>query len=118
MTIATHFLCMDQNDPLVEYNSEEYRCQGVEYYIEEEIKFWKGVRFLEIHLTTNLNETEVTTICYDAARQYDPKDLQGFFKRLYQVMFQSNVGPRLPTFIMVYGITEFKSLLENNSNMY
>lgn len=57
----------------------------------------------------------LTTIVYDVGKQFygEEKDsLRNFFKMVYEVIMGQESGPRLPIFIMLYGIDNTIKLLE------
>lgn len=114
--LAAHFLICDQNELFTDYNDIEYVGQPEEYYISESLKVMSAINYLSNNLQEDLCETEIASIVYDAARIYDPNDIKGFFRRLYQLLFYSNMGPRMPTFIKIYGVTNFFELLQKKLN--
>lgn len=114
MSVAAKFLMMDQNDSNIDYNNEEFFALNfpAEHYEQEQKKFLKGLEYLMVNLDDDQTETEVATIVYDAARVYDENNIRGFFRRVYNILFSSNDGPRLPTFIVIFGVDEFLYLIE------
>lgn len=116
--IATKFLFIDQSDPTIDYNSEEFSGCTVEFYNEEAVKTLRGIVYLVNNINDELSENEIQTIVYDAAREYDPNDIRGFFKRIYQLLFSSNDGPRMPAFIVIYGVNNFIKLLGNRTQSF
>ena len=109
--LAVKFLLLDQSDPEIDYNSDEYSHTSEAFYNEEAIKTLRGIVYLVNNLNEELTENEVQTIVYDAAREYNPADIRGFFRRIYQLLFSTSDGPRMPTFIVIYGINNFIKLL-------
>lgn len=64
----------------------------------------------------DVDESELTLEFYEISKTAfgsDKNDLKRGFKKLYQVLFQTDTGPRLPVFIKIYGFDEFVSLLYN-----
>ena len=50
-------------------------------------------------------EKDVETYCYDIGKKYyDPSRLREFFAMFYNVLLGQTAGPRLPNFILIYGI--------------
>jgi len=39
------------------------------------------------------------------------QDLRGWFKAVYEVLFGTEQGPRLGSFVQIYGIAETKALI-------
>lgn len=113
--IAAHFLCMDESDFTFDYNDESYSSKPVEYYNNEVEKFRNATQYLIDNINVGMSETEIQTVVYDAARVYDEKDIRGYFKRLYQFLFSASDGPRLPAFIAILGVDEFKNTIWNNA---
>lgn len=114
--IAAKFLMFDQDNQSVDWNDEEVvKTVPASDYRDEVERFGKAVDYLESKLTTIYTsqdvEKEIGVHLYDAARIFDEENLRLFFQRLYQILFNSHNGPRLPTFIEIYGIVEFLDLL-------
>lgn len=60
------------------------------------------------------NETELTTIIYDITKKNfgeDGASIRNGFRRIYQLVFKTDKGPRLPVFIMLLGPQAFLDLL-------
>lgn len=106
--LAIQFLWLDQSDSKIDYNSDNYATNNYEQEIEN---FLNGIKFLEEEIKklqdNEITETKITEIVYNAAKVYDETNIKYFFTRIYQVMFNSNTGPRIPTFILLYGINNF-----------
>lgn len=49
-------------------------------------------------------------------RTYGKDNLRDWFRDIYIIMMQQSAGPRLNTFIELYGISNFKILLQNKLN--
>lgn len=116
--LAAHLLFMDQSDPNIDYNDESLNFQYSEsYYIDESIKLVKAINFiLFANIHEHSTEQEIAVVVYDAARVYDKNNIRGFFKRLYQLLFHSDNGPRMPTFIKIYGWENFRALIAKKLN--
>jgi lysyl-tRNA synthetase class 1 len=50
---------------------------------------------------------------YDLSKQLDISDLREFFKSLYEMLLGQSQGPRLGSFIALYGINETKALINS-----
>lgn len=80
----------------------------------------KLVTFYNILMSRqDLKDVDEETLTFEfyeiskAAFGSDKNDLKRGFKKLYQLLFQTDTGPRLPVFIKIYGFDEFVSLLYN-----
>ena len=54
----------------------------------------------------------VQTIVYSVGKSYSFPDLRAWFKTLYEVLFGQVEGPRIGSFIELYGIPEFCALIQ------
>lgn len=55
-------------------------------------------------------------ICGILDKYYDKSKFNHAFKRMYQLFFETDTGPRLPSFIMIYGIDNFLTMYYNRMN--
>ena len=67
------------------------------------------------------SEKDIETLIYDIGKKhYGQEKLKDYFKMLYETMLGQQEGPRMGTFIAVYGIDKTKSLINktirDNSN--
>ena len=61
------------------------------------------------------DQTEAEAIqkaIYDIGMKAGYENLRDYFKDLYQILLGQNEGPRLGTFIKLYGVQEMKKLVE------
>ena len=57
-------------------------------------------------------EKELETFCYDIGKKYyAPEQLRDFFAMFYNVLLGQESGPRLPNFIMIYGIEKTQEMI-------
>lgn len=87
----------------------------IEYYHSESQKIYNWyIDFLL--LSPNLSEEDLTFRVYEITKKYfgeDGKSIRHGFQRIYQLLFETVTGPRLPVFIYIFGINEFKALMES-----
>ena len=75
----------------------------------------KALTELEKKLTTLKEGTEaeeIQTIVYDVGKSHFD-DLRGWFKSIYQILFGQEAGPRMGSFIVLYGIQETCELINS-----
>ncbi|MEC7834822.1 MAG: hypothetical protein VX585_02275 [Pseudomonadota bacterium] len=75
----------------------------------------KALTELEKKLTTLKDGTdaeEIQTIVYDVGKSHFD-DLRGWFKSIYQILFGQEDGPRMGSFIVLYGIQETCELINS-----
>ena len=59
-------------------------------------------------------EKDLETYCYDIGKKYYAQDkLRDFFSMFYNVLLGQESGPRLPNFIMIYGIERTCDMINN-----
>ena len=63
-------------------------------------------------MTLNTFLEAVQTIVYSVGKSYSFPDLRAWFKTLYEVLFGQVEGPRIGSFIELYGIPEFCALIQ------
>ena len=57
-------------------------------------------------------EKELETYCYDIGKKYyGTEKLRDFFAMFYNVLLGQETGPRLPNFIMIYGIGKTQEMI-------
>ena len=56
---------------------------------------------------------EIQTQIYEIGKKYNFKNLRDFFKLIYQVLLGQEQGPRLGSFIKLYGIEKTILLINN-----
>ena len=59
-------------------------------------------------------DKEVETFCYDIGKKhYGADKLRDFFEMFYNVLLGQQNGPRLPNFIMIYGIEKTQQMIKD-----
>ena len=75
------------------------------------------IDLLENDVTTSSTSEDIQTLLYEVGKKYNFENLKDFFKLVYQVMLGQDQGPRLGSFIKLFGITEtidyIKKLIDN-----
>lgn len=64
----------------------------------------------ELDIDSDLEE--IQKVVYEVGKQYEFKDLREWFGTLYEVLLGQLEGPRMGSFIKVYGISETKALIK------
>jgi len=54
---------------------------------------------------------EIQTQVYEVGKRYEFQDLKTWFKTLYETLLGQSTGPRMGSFIALYGISETKALI-------
>ena len=63
-------------------------------------------------IDTNLSSEEIQTHIYEIGKKHNFSNLRDYFKLVYQVLLGQEQGPRLGSFIKLYGIKKTCDLLE------
>ncbi len=74
---------------------------------------------LLLNLKQDISSEKIQTEIYEIGKKHNFKNLRDFFKLIYQVLLGQENGPRLGSFIKLYGINKTIKLIEekiNNSN--
>ena len=75
------------------------------------------IDLLENDVTPSSTAEDIQTLLYELGKKYNFENLKDFFKLVYQVMLGQDQGPRLGSFIKLFGITEtidyIKKLIDN-----
>ena len=54
----------------------------------------------------------IQTIVYEVGKEFGFENLRDWFKAQYQILFGQSEGPRIGSFIALYGIDNFVSLID------
>ena len=79
-------------------------------------KLKKGIKQLINSLSTLNNETssdDIQAIVFAIGKKLEYENLREWFKGLYETVLGQSEGPRMGSFIKLYGIEPTKKLLEN-----
>ena len=69
-----------------------------------------------LNLPKNLNPEEIQKHIYEVGKRHKFENLKDFFKLLYQVLLGQEQGPRLGSFIALYGINKSLELIDRAIN--
>ena len=61
---------------------------------------------MKTQLRENNTAEEIQTLLYEVGKKHQFNNLKDFFKLVYQVLLGQEKGPRLGSFIKLYGIKE------------
>ena len=66
------------------------------------------------NMDDNLTPEEIQTQLYEVGKKYNFMNLRDFFRLIYQVLLGQEEGPRLGSFIKLYGMSKTIDLIENS----
>ena len=79
--------------------------------------FLEIINVLENEISVNSSAEDIQTLLYEVGKKYKFDNLKDFFKLVYQVLLGQDQGPRLGSFIKLFGIREtidyIKKLIDN-----
>ena len=85
--------------------------------IENKNIFLDIINILENEISSDSSSEDIQTLLYEVGKKYKFENLKDFFKLVYQVLLGQEQGPRLGSFIKLFGITEtidyIKKLMDN-----
>ena len=61
---------------------------------------------MKYQVSDNSSAEEIQTLLYEIGKNHQFENLKDFFKLVYQVLLGQDQGPRLGSFIKLYGIKE------------
>ena len=73
---------------------------------------------LKTNITEKNTSEEIQTFLYEVGKKHKFDNLKDFFKLVYQVLLGQEQGPRLGSFIKLYGIRETIKIIEEKINNY
>ena len=83
---------------------------------DKKIIFEEIISMLEKNINIDNTAEEIQTLLYEIGKQHQFDNLKDFFRLVYQVLFGQEQGPRLGSFIKLYGIKKtinsIKEILE------
>ena len=71
------------------------------------------INTLENDVGINSSSEEIQTLLYEIGKKHNFENLKDFFKIVYQVILGQEQGPRLGSFIKLFGITETIDYIKN-----
>ena len=76
------------------------------------------LKMLKTQVNENNTAEEIQTLLYEVGKKHEFENLKDFFKLVYQVLFGQEQGPRLGSFIKLYGIEETIKIIEQKINFH
>jgi len=76
------------------------------------VVFEEMLKVLKIQVNENNTSEEIQTLLYEVGKKYQFENLKDFFKLVYQVLLGQEQGPRLGSFIKLYGVEETIKIIE------
>ena len=83
----------------------------------EKIIFLDILKVLEDEINNASKAEEIQTLLYEVGKKHNFENLKDFFKLVYQVLLGQEQGPRLGSFIKLYGIKETIKLIKKTLNI-
>ena len=80
---------------------------------KENLKVFEELLFYLKGITSQASSEEIQTNIYSIGKKHNFSNLRDYFKLIYQVLLGQEQGPRLGSFIKLYGIEKTIELLEN-----
>ena len=74
--------------------------------------FLNDLKILLETISNDSSSEEIQTEIYAIGKKYKFSNLRDFFKLIYQVLLGQEEGPRLGSFIKLYGINKTVNLIE------
>ena len=75
------------------------------------------INLLENDISTDSSAEDIQTLLYEVGKKHNFENLKDFFKLVYQVLLGQDQGPRLGSFIKLFGLREtvdyIKKLIDN-----
>ncbi len=82
------------------------------------IVFEEMLNVLKKKVDENNSAEEIQTLLYEVGKKYQFENLKDFFKLIYQVLLGQEQGPRLGSFIKLYGIKDTIKIIEKKINLF
>ena len=89
---------------------KEYRSAN-----DKEIRAINDLKSELIKLDANSNASEIQTLVYDIGKKYE-FDLKEWFCALYEILLGQKQGPRMGSFIEIFGINNMINLIDEKIN--
>ncbi len=105
-------------DKLIDYSINYYNdfvLPNKKYLeIDENNKsLFKNMRdVLKFKVKSNTSSEDIQTLLYDVGKSHDFENLKDFFKLVYQVLLGQEQGPRLGSFIKLYGVEDTIKIID------
>ena len=104
-------------DRLVGYAIEYYRnfvkpAKAYRSPTDDEAAALRDLHDVLAGLPTAATAEDIQTEVYEVGKRHDFADLKGWFRALYEILLGQSQGPRMGSFIALYGLEETKTLIE------
>ena len=83
---------------------------------DNKIVFQDMLNVLKSQITESDTAEEIQTLLYEVGKKHQFDNLKDFFKLVYQVLLGQEQGPRLGSFIKLYGVQETIKIIEEKVN--
>ena len=83
---------------------------------DNKIIFQDMLNVLKSQITESDTAEEIQTLLYEVGKKHQFDNLKDFFKLVYQVLLGQEQGPRLGSFIKLYGVQETIKIIEEKVN--
>ena len=67
---------------------------------------------LKYKVNVDTSAEDIQTLLYEIGKKHDFENLKDFFKLVYQVLLGQEQGPRLGSFIKLYGVKESIKIID------
>jgi lysyl-tRNA synthetase class 1 len=85
---------------------------------DNKIVFQDMLNVLKSQITESDTAEEIQTLLYEVGKKHQFDNLKDFFKLVYQVLLGQEQGPRLGSFIKLYGVQETIKIIEERVNFH
>ena len=90
----------------------------LEINTDNKIVFQDILNVLKSQITVTNSAEEIQTFLYEVGKKHQFDNLKDFFKLVYQVLLGQEQGPRLGSFIKLYGVQETIKIIEEKVNVH
>ena len=85
---------------------------------DNKIVFQDILKVLKLEISETNSAEEIQTLLYEVGKKHQFDNLKDFFKLVYQVILGQEQGPRLGSFIKLYGVEETIKIIEEKVNFH
>jgi lysyl-tRNA synthetase class 1 len=85
---------------------------------DNKIVFQDILKVLKSEISETNSAEEIQTLLYEVGKKHQFDNLKDFFKLVYQVLLGQEQGPRLGSFIKLYGLQETIKIIEEKVNVH
>ena len=105
-------------DELIDYAINYYndfvlpKKNYLEINIDNKLIFEEIRDMLKLKINESSSAEDIQTLIYEIGKKHQKENLKDFFKLVYQVLLGQEQGPRLGSFIKLYGVNETIKIIE------